>query len=300
MSYLKGLDVSHWNNYVPGSEDFVMIKMSGGDAGLYMDSSASKNYTAAVGAGKVVGGYHFAGGGDPIAEADYFVRAMSPVAENDVYALDWEIQHTDPVDWCLQFVNEVHDKVGVWPLIYLNISTTNGYDWSPVLANCGLWLAAPSYSFDSDAPISHTYVMQQGPIVNGIDSDAFFGSREELQAYGYHAPAATPPPPSTVISPTITDVTPPPSPAEPVTPPITPPTPSKPTPPSGQGSGTNHEQVIEKDVKIVLGKYNKLIVAVVGASVTYLTVHYGSTSWLPTVTLVLTALGVYQAPNIKS
>jgi hypothetical protein len=239
---LNGLDVSSWNNYTPGSEDFVMIKMSGGDAGLYMDSKAAINYSKAASAGKVVGGYHFAGGTDPVAEADYFVRAMSPLAENDVYALDWEIQHADPVGWCLAFVNEVHSKIGVWPLIYLNISTTNTYDWSPVLTNCGLWLAAPSYSFDSNAPVSHTYVMQQGPIVNGIDSDAFFGTREQLQAYGWHAtasptptsvqapapiptPTPTPAPvpvpdPGTVIPPTPTPV--PPKPRPPVPAPIPP------------------------------------------------------------------------------
>jgi len=193
MSYLTGFDVSQWNNYNPGGEDFVMIKMSGGDAGLYFDSKATQNYGNAVRAGKVVGGYHFAGGGDPVAEADYFVRAMSPVAENDVFALDWEIQHADPVGWCNAFVNEVHAKVGVWPLLYINISTCNAYDWSPVLNNCGLWIAAPSFSFDANIPVAHTVVMQQGPIVGGIDSDAFFGTRAQLQAYGYHA--ATPPPP---------------------------------------------------------------------------------------------------------
>lgn len=215
---LNGKDISQWQgNWTPGSEDFVMIKMGGGDAGIYMDSKASLNYGNAVNAGKVVGGYWFAGGGDPIAEADYFVRCMSPVAENDVYALDWEIQHADPVGWCNTFVSEVHAKTGVWCLIYLNISTTNAYDWSPVLANCGLWLAAPSFSFDQNAPVSVTYVMQQGAIVSGIDSDAFFGDRAQLQAYGYHAvvpqnpaqDATTPAPVATpveVITPPVTEV----------------------------------------------------------------------------------------------
>jgi GH25 family lysozyme M1 (1,4-beta-N-acetylmuramidase) len=217
MSYILGKDVSQWNNYAPDTEDFVMIKMSGGDAGLYFDSKASVNYTNAKNAGKVVGGYHFAGGGDPIAEATYFLKAMSPVAENDIFALDWEIQHANPVAWAQAFVNEVHSKVGVWPLIYINISTCNAYDWSPVLANCGLWLAAPSYSYNANAPVHHPYVMQQGPIVNGIDQDAFFGTREQLQAYGHHA--STPPP---------TPVPNPPIPVEPA-----------PTPPKDYGEENN-------------------------------------------------------------
>lgn len=231
---IYGKDVSQWNNYVPGSEDFVMIKMSGGDAGLYFDSKATVNYTNAKNAGKVVGGYHFAGGGDPVAEADYFVRAMSPVAEYDVFALDWEIQHTNPVQWVQSFVNEVHTKTGVWCLVYLNISTVNAYDWTPVLQTCGLWLAAPSISYDANAPISHTYVMQQGPIIGGIDQDVFFGTREELQAYGYHAPvqASTPAPtpqPVQTTTPTPEPVTPAPvtvQPAPVVEPPSTSPSPS--------------------------------------------------------------------------
>jgi len=78
----------------------IAIKMSGGDDGLYYDSQATNNYNHAVAAGKVPIGYHFAGAKDPIAEADFFVRSMNPLAENDVLALDWEVSHPDPVGWC--------------------------------------------------------------------------------------------------------------------------------------------------------------------------------------------------------
>jgi len=36
---------------------------------------------------------------------------------------------------------------------------------------------------------------QQGPIVNGVDTDAFFGTIEQLKEYGYHAPVAPVEPP---------------------------------------------------------------------------------------------------------
>ncbi len=183
---IYGLDVSQYNNYIPGSEEFVFIKISGGDAGLYFDAKATLNYNSAKNAGKVVGGYHFAGGIDPIAEADFFIRGMTPIEEYDIFILDWEIQHTNPVAWVQSFVNEVHSKTGVWCIVYLNISTVNAYDWSPVLSNCGLWLAAPSIPYDQNAPISHDYILQQGPIVNGIDQDVSFITLDELKAYGYH------------------------------------------------------------------------------------------------------------------
>lgn len=191
---IDGLDVSQWNgtiNWPQVTEQFVFVKMGGGDAGLYLDSMATKNYYGAKAAGKIVGGYWFAGGTDPIKEADYFVRAMSPIAPGDLFALDWEISHINPVQWCLQFVTEVHTKTGVWPWLYINASTCNAYDWSPILANCGLWVADYAVSPTVNVPIKYTYIAQQYTDTP-YDKDKFFGSIDELKAYGYKVPVATP------------------------------------------------------------------------------------------------------------
>ena len=45
------------------------------------------------------------------------------------------------------------------------------------------------------------------------------------------------------------------------------------------------------------GKYNKFIVAAIGGLVTFASMYFDSPSWLSGVTIALTALGVYQAPN---
>jgi hypothetical protein len=119
MSYLLFNDISQYQgnyNMADGNE-IIAIKMGGGDAGTYMDSKANSNYTNAVQAGKAIIGYWFAGGTDPIAEANYFLRTMAPLAENDVYALDWEVGNPDPVGWCTQFVNHIHDAIGVLHLV---------------------------------------------------------------------------------------------------------------------------------------------------------------------------------------
>ena len=126
MSFVKGIDVSQWQgaidwNAVKASGvQFAIIKMGGGDAGLYYDSRATQNYYNAKAAGLAVGGYWFAGGGNPENEADSFIAAMSPLEENDVFVLDWEIPNGDPVGWCERFIQRVHDRVGVWPLLYMN------------------------------------------------------------------------------------------------------------------------------------------------------------------------------------
>lgn len=209
----------------------VMMKMSGAytvSKSLYYDSQAARNYNNAVAAGKVPLMYHFAGGGDPVAEADWFVKAVSPLAENDVLALDWEIENSDPVGWVTAFVNEVFNRTSVWPWVYMDIDRLNSFDWSGILDKCGLWCAAPSFSFDAQLPVKYTVIAQQGPIENGVDTDAFFGDVDQLKKYGYHvAPVTTPQPP--VPAPDPTPV--PPTPAPVPDPAPVPENPPQPTPP---------------------------------------------------------------------
>jgi len=207
-------DISQWqNNYdMNDGNPAIAIKMGGGDAGLYFDSKASANYYNAVQAGKIPMGYWFAGGNNPIDEAKKFLQAMSPLAENDLMILDWEIQHADPVGWCRDFTTYIHDQTGVWCWVYMNMSTANAYDWSSVFNNCGYWCAAPSFSFDATLPVKYPQIAQQGPIVNGVDTDAFFGTIEQLKAYGYHLQASPSPAPAPEAQPIVPVVPPTPDP----------------------------------------------------------------------------------------
>ena len=144
---LPALDISRyqgaWQDYPC---DIVMIKMTGGDAGLYSDPDAGANFNGAFADGKGIGGYHFVGWTEGAAvEANYFVNFTLPLTENQVYALDCENGAVDvpanAVQYVLDMANTIHDAIGVWPLIYMNQSTLQRFDWSPVLALCGLWLA---------------------------------------------------------------------------------------------------------------------------------------------------------------
>jgi hypothetical protein len=145
--------------------------------------------------------YHFYGGGDPIVEADFFIKACSPLAPGDIMAIDvergtyWNPQ-ADPlaVSKVLAFINHVHDVTGMWPWVYMNMSTANMYDWSPVLNNCAYWCAAPSFGFDETLPVKYPQMAQQGPIVNGVDTNAFFGTLGQLKKYGYQAASPQPSP----------------------------------------------------------------------------------------------------------
>jgi hypothetical protein len=202
-------------------DPLIFMKVSGGDAGLYYDSQASRNYNNAVRLGKVAGLYHFAGGTDPIGEADFFIRACSPLAENDVLILDWEVNHPTPVEWCRQFAQHVHDKTGVWVIIYMNTSTCNAHDWSPVFANCALWIADYRFTPDQDVPCHHPYIAHQYTSAGGLDRDALFIDIPTLKKFGYHKPVVTPTP--------VPVPTPEPTPEPPTVPPVV--TLPEPTPP---------------------------------------------------------------------
>lgn len=234
MSQVAAIDVSQWQGNINWSavpQPIAIIKMSGGDAGLYTDSKANQNYYGAKAAGKAVAGYHFGGTGNPENEADFFIAAMSPMEENDVLVLDCEASlaaQPDVVERCRRFMQRCHDRTGVWPLLYINLATLNAHDWTPVLTNCGLWLAA--WNNDPNATLTNKiYVMHQYtssgtvPGISGrVDLDMWFGTIDQFKKYGYHAPATPAPAPTPVPVP-------PPAPA-PVPTPVPVPSPD-PTPP---------------------------------------------------------------------
>jgi hypothetical protein len=198
MSYTTAKDISRYQgSWQDTGEPIVFIKIGGGDDGLYYDSAASSDWPAAVAAGKAVGGYWFGGGSQsPEAEAAFFLKGMAPLTEGDVYALDVEAAlagRPDVVQWTTDFVNYVHDQIGVWCLVYMNLSTLNAHDWTPI-SNCGLWLADWAVSPDATIPTSHVYVMQQYSDGPNYDHDAWFGTVDQFKAYGYHAPVVAPAP----------------------------------------------------------------------------------------------------------
>lgn len=217
-------------NMAANNDKLIAIRMSSGDGGLHFDTEASKNYANAAAAGKVIINYHFAGTADPTTEANFFISAVQPFAENDVYALD--IEQGQDAAWINTFCEVVHAATGAWPLVYMNISTANSTYQST--HNLGLWLAAPSWGFNqtiTELSAGIVYVAQQGPIVNGVDSDVWFGTIEELKAYGYHT-QSTPPPMVTPPAPQPAPVPPAPTPTPvPPSPPPVPVPPSIPTPP---------------------------------------------------------------------
>lgn len=154
MADMQGIDVSGWQSaYVTQTVDydFAIIKATQGvgDSNGNFDAQVSN----VVNRGKGLGLYHFANGGDVSAEAEAFLRRARPYLGRAVLALDWEsclaygtrgCIRANPQwgngDWIRRFVNYVHDRTNVWPLVYIQASAVRQVP-ADVRANCGLWVA---------------------------------------------------------------------------------------------------------------------------------------------------------------
>ncbi|MDL2342299.1 MAG: glycoside hydrolase family 25 protein [Patescibacteria group bacterium] len=182
----------------------VFMKMSGfyyGSKTGYLDNQAARNYNNAIRTGKLPGLYHFAGGADPVQEADYFIAACSPLAEGDLLILDYELTAemnppADPAAWCLTFVERVKERTGKYPLFYTYSSMLNQYGFDAVLERCGLWIANYAVSPDGDVPTKgHNYIIHQYQ-GSPLDTNACFIDLPTLRKYAYSAVQPQPDPPT--------------------------------------------------------------------------------------------------------
>lgn len=120
--------------------DILKVKMTQGN--WYVNPKGDSQYQHAKQAGKLLGFYHYAEGGDPVTEADYYYKNCKNYFGEGVPALDWEEQDNSAwgdTTWALRFMQRVHELSGVWPLVYVQaFSLAQVASCAPY---CGLWLA---------------------------------------------------------------------------------------------------------------------------------------------------------------
>ena len=146
-SSMQGIDVSHHNAGLDISTtdaQFAIIKATQGTA--YRYSITSKFASQTISSGKELGFYHYAEGGDPIAEADYFVREVKQYVPHAILVLDWEGQYNasfgakggDDAAWVKAFRDEVKKQTGVDCLVY---GSANGGIFDLKVNRRYLWVA---------------------------------------------------------------------------------------------------------------------------------------------------------------
>lgn len=205
---IKGIDVSRWQGTIDWPKvtgiDFAILKATQGTT--LVDAQLSRNRTEARKRGILLGFYHFANGGDPVAEADHFVKNVGTLQTGELLVLDWEIPHKDPAGWSRKFLDRVKEKTGVKALLYTNEARVISIDWTPVVkGDYGLWVA--KYGDNDTNPEPHErpnddewpfYVLWQYsstgtvPGISGrVDLNIADISLDTLKKYGKQAPACT-------------------------------------------------------------------------------------------------------------
>ncbi|MDQ7160604.1 GH25 family lysozyme [Lactococcus lactis] len=141
---MNGIDISSYQaelnaGIVPS--DFVIIKVTEGTN--YINPTWEEQAGQVIQTNKLLGFYHFASTGNPIAEADFFVSVVKDYIGKAVLVLDFEAGAINA--WgnigARQFLNRVKEKTGVYPMIYMSAEVTRQFNWSIVSGNNALWVA---------------------------------------------------------------------------------------------------------------------------------------------------------------
>ena len=176
---LKVIDISsHQSVETAGIDgiDAVIVKATQGTG--YINPKCDAQYQLAKKKGRLLGVYHYAGGGDPVAEADYFLKNIQGYIHEAVLCLDWEAGQNASwgnTAWCRAFVNRVFEKTGVWCLIYIQASAVQ--QAANCANDCPLWIAGyPTDAASWDVPAFNystspwpTYTIWQFTSGGGLD-----------------------------------------------------------------------------------------------------------------------------------
>ena len=120
--------------------DGVIVKATQGTS--YVNPRCNHQWDLAGQLGKLRGLYHYAGGGNPEAEAQYFINNIKNYVGKAVLILDWESYQNASwgnTSWARRFVDEVHRLTNVWPLIYVQESAL--WQVANCASKCGVWVA---------------------------------------------------------------------------------------------------------------------------------------------------------------
>lgn len=213
------IDVSSWQTGINVTTSGAQIVVAKATEGVhYVNPDCDRVVQDALAAGQGVGVYHFAHTeNSAVAEANYFIaNTRGYIDKGIVPILDWEPYAPWNTGWALTWLRTVESAWGTKPIIYMNQSTENSYDWSAVVAgNYGLWIAAytlgytPIYGFNPPsaqptlyhwpfaAAWQYTSTGYVGDWGGALDLSVVYGDLNTWHAYagsGQVAPTPTPQP----------------------------------------------------------------------------------------------------------
>lgn len=223
------IDVSSWQTGINVTTSGAQVVVAKATEGVgYVNSDCDRVVQDALAAGQGVGVYHFAHTeNDARREAQYFIdHTRGYVGKGIVPILDWEPSAPWNTDWALTWLQTVESAWHTKPIIYMNQSTENSYDWSAVVAgNYGLWIAAytlgytPVYGFNPPSaqptlyhwPFAvawqYTSTGYVGDWSGALDLSVIYGDLNTWYAYAGNGQVAPTPTPQPTPQPSKTDTT---------------------------------------------------------------------------------------------
>ena len=164
---MNGIDISNWQKGINVSKvpcDFVITKATQGTS--YVNPDCDRAYQQAKKAGKCLGVYHYASGGDPVAEADFFLANVKGYVGEAILVLDWESNQNSKFSqgatWCKKWLDRVYEKTKVRALIYMSKSVCRSYNWNSIAPNHGLWVAQYADNVTDYGYISNPWTDNKG------------------------------------------------------------------------------------------------------------------------------------------
>ena len=147
---MNGIDISAWQgdagiDLSKIAYDFCIVKATEGTD--YKNRYFAAHCDKVLSRKKLLGVYHYANGGDPQKEADYFLAYCKKYIGKAILVLDWEAKNNpqfgkNDLEWCLKWCNYVYQKTSIKPLIYIQKSAMSAVK----KAGYGLWVAQyPDY-----------------------------------------------------------------------------------------------------------------------------------------------------------
>lgn len=207
---LRVVDVaSHQAGIVTGSLDCDAVICKATEGTGYVNPYCDEHYQSAKAAGKLLGVYHYASGGNPEAEAEFFINNVQGYLREAILVLDWESGNNaawGDSSWVARFCAHVVALTGINPMIYVQRSAASQ---CVGLGDYGIWLAEyPDYAprgWDAYYPPNYSgdYAMHQYTSSGNIsgwggplDLSLFFGDENAWRAYagatGQSVPAPQP------------------------------------------------------------------------------------------------------------
>ena len=139
---MNGIDISRYQKGINLSVvpcDFVIVKATQGTS--YVSPEFKRQIRQAEECGKLLGIYHYSGGGGSIPEAKHFLDVVADYIGKAILFLDWEGEQNPNFrnpEYAKAFLAYVKQSTGIVPFIYMSKSVCRQYSWD---SSYPLWCA---------------------------------------------------------------------------------------------------------------------------------------------------------------